>query len=118
MKDLGHLRYFLGLEVAYAQRGYLVSQQKYTSDILSRACHTDTRTAVTPIELHHRLSSSDGELLQELMRYRQLVGAFVYLTIIRPDISYTVRVLSQFVSAPRSTHYAALLRVLFCLLLS
>ena len=45
MKDLGHLRYFLVLEVAYAQRGYLVSQQKYTSDILSRVCLTDTRTA-------------------------------------------------------------------------
>ena len=52
MKDLGHLRYFLGLEVAYARRGYLVSQQKYTSDILSRACLTDIRTAATPIELH------------------------------------------------------------------
>ena len=37
---------------------------------------------------------------------------FVYLTISRPDIAYVVRVLSQFVSAPRSTHYAALLRVL------
>ena len=44
MKDLGHLRYFLGLEVAYARRGYLVSQQKYISDILSRACLTDLRT--------------------------------------------------------------------------
>ena len=98
MKDLGHLRYFLGLEVAYTQRGYLVSQQKYTSDILSRACLTDTRAAATLIELHHRLSSSDDELLPELTRYRQLVGALVYLTITRPDISYVVRVLSQFVS--------------------
>ena len=110
--QMGHLRDFLGLEVAYAQRGYLVSQQKYTSDLISRACLTDTRTAATPIELHHRLSSSDGELLSDPTRYRQIVGALVYLTISRPDIAYAVRVLSQFVSAPRSTHYAALLRVL------
>ena len=90
MKDLDHLHYFLGLEVAYTQRGYLVSQQKYTSDILSRVCFTDTRTAATPIELHHRLSSSNSELLPEPMRHRQLVGALVYLTITRPDISYAV----------------------------
>ena len=51
MKDLGHLCYFLGLEVAYARRGYLVSQQKYISDILSRTCLTNLRTAATPIEL-------------------------------------------------------------------
>ena len=68
MKDLGHLRYFLGLEIAYAQRGYLVSQQKCTSNILSHAYLTDTRTAATPIELYHRLSSSDGELLWEPTR--------------------------------------------------
>ena len=51
MKDLGHLRYFLGLEVAYARRGYLVSQQKYISDIFSRVCLTDLRTTAAPIEL-------------------------------------------------------------------
>ena len=112
MKDLGHLRYFLGLKVAYARCGYLVSQQKYIFDILSRNCLTDLRTAATPIELHHRLSTSDGELLPDPTRYREIVGALVYLTISRPDIAYAVRVLSQFVSAPRSTHYAALLRVL------
>ena len=112
MKDLGHLRYFLGLEVAYARRGYLVSQQKYISDILSRACLTDLRTAATPIELHHWFSTSDDELLPESTRYREIVGTLVYLTISRLDIVYAVRVLSQFVSAPRSTQYAALLCVL------
>ena len=54
----------------------------------------------------------DGKLLPDPTRYRKIVGALVYLTISRPDIAYAVRVLSQFVSAPRSTHYAALLRVL------
>ena len=112
MKDLGHLRYFLGLEVAYARRGYLLSQQKYIYDILSRACLTDLRTTAIPIEHHHRLSTSDGELLPDPTRYRAIVGSLVYLTISRPDIAYVVRVLSQFVNAPRSTHYATLLRVL------
>ncbi|XP_039123420.1 uncharacterized mitochondrial protein AtMg00810-like [Dioscorea cayenensis subsp. rotundata] len=112
MKDLGPLRYFLGLKVAYSRRGYLVSQQKYISTILQLADITDLRTAFTLIELHHQLSSSDGEPLSDPTRYRALVGALVYLTITWPNITYVVCVLSQFVSAPRSTHYAALLQVL------
>ena len=44
--------------------------------------------------------------------YRRLVGSLVYLTVIRPDISYAVHQVSQYLSAPRSTHYAAILRIL------
>ena len=44
--------------------------------------------------------------------YRRLVGSLVYLTITRPDISYAVHQVSQYLSAPRSTHYAALLCIL------
>lgn len=112
MTDLGPLRYFLGLEIAYSSRGYLLSQQKYISDILHRAALSDTRTADTPMELHIKLRPSDGVPLDDPTRYRQLVGALVYLTISRPDIAYAVHILSQFVSAPTSIHFAALLRVL------
>ena len=44
--------------------------------------------------------------------YRQLVDSLVYLTVTRLDISYAIHQVSQYLSAPRSTHYAAVLRIL------
>lgn len=108
MKDMGFLRDFLGLEIAYSTR--VLSQQKYITDILQSL--SDTRFADTPMELHVKLRPTDGVPLEDPTRYRQLVGALVYLTISRPDIANAVHILSQFVSAPTSVHYAALLRVL------
>ena len=43
--------------------------------------------------------------------YRRLVDNLVYLTVTRSDISYVVHQVSQYLSAPRSTHYAAVLRI-------
>lgn len=53
-----------------------------------------------------------GTPLDDPTLYRQLVGSLVYLTVTRPDISYAVHVVSQFMSAPRSTHFSAVLRIL------
>ena len=44
--------------------------------------------------------------------YRQLVDSLVYLTVTRLDISYAIHQVSPYLSAPRSTHYAAVLRIL------
>jgi hypothetical protein len=112
MKDLGPLRYFLGIEVASSSDGYLLTQTKYATDILHRAQLTDDKVVDTPIELHAKFSPSDGVPLADPTEYRELVGCLVYLTVTRPDISYAVHVISQFVCAPRSTHWAALLRIL------
>uniref|UniRef100_A0A2N9EWS2 Protein kinase domain-containing protein n=1 Tax=Fagus sylvatica TaxID=28930 RepID=A0A2N9EWS2_FAGSY len=112
MKDLGHLSYFLGLEITSSDDGFYLTQAKYTSDLLSRAGLTDHKILDTPIEFNARLTPSSGELLPDPTLYRQLVGSLVYLTVTRPDISYAVHQVSQFMFAPRSTHYAAVLRIL------
>src|SRR3954463_3783597 len=116
MKDLGFLRYFLGIEVAYSSSGYLLSQQKYIADILARATHhdssvSDSASCNTPMELHLKLRHDDRSPLPHPTRYRELVGSLIYLAATRPDISQAVQVLSQFMHAPTTVHYAALLRV-------
>jgi hypothetical protein len=64
------------------------------------------------MELNFQLRASDGDPLPDPTRYHHLVGSFVYLAVTRPDISYPVHILSQFVSAPTTVHYSHLLRVL------
>uniref|UniRef100_A0A453HZ26 Reverse transcriptase Ty1/copia-type domain-containing protein n=3 Tax=Aegilops tauschii subsp. strangulata TaxID=200361 RepID=A0A453HZ26_AEGTS len=105
MSDLGPLCYFLGIVVSSTSDGFSISQEKYIQDILARAALSDERT---PMELNVNLRASDGELLSDPTRYRHLVGSLVYLAVTRPDISYPVHILSQFVSAPTSVHYSHL----------
>ena len=112
MKDLGTLSYFLGLEVTSSSDGYYLSQAKYASDLLSKVGLTDSKTVSTPLELNVKLNTTDGEPLSDATLYRQLVGSLIYLTVTRPDLAYAVHLVSQFMSAPRSTHYAAVLRIL------
>ncbi|KAJ9541490.1 LOW QUALITY PROTEIN: hypothetical protein OSB04_027996 [Centaurea solstitialis] len=112
MKELGKLHYFLGLEVLSDVSGTYLCQAKYISDLLSMAGLSDTKVASTPLEYNLHLTPSAGTPLQDPTRYRQLVGSLVYLTVTRPDIAYAVHTVSQFMAAPRSDHYAAVLRIL------
>ncbi|KAL5827461.1 hypothetical protein ACOSQ3_019299 [Xanthoceras sorbifolium] len=112
MKDLGTLSYFLGLEVTLSSDGYYLSQAKYASDLLSKAGITDNKTVSTPLEYNAKLTPLDGEPISDATRYRQLVGSLIYLTVTRPDISHAVGMVSKFMDAPRSVHYAAVIRIL------
>jgi hypothetical protein len=97
MKDLGTLCYFLGIEVAYSPRGYLLSQSKFIANIMEQARISHARSSDSPLELSVKYSPSDGVLLSDLTLYLTLVGSLVYLTITRLDIAYAVYIVNQFV---------------------
>ena len=94
MKDLGHLSYFLGLEITHSTNSLYITQAKYASDLLSRARLTNSKTVDTPVELNAHLTPSRGKLLSNPSLYRRLVGSLIYLIVIQPNISYAVHQMS------------------------
>ncbi|KAG6414359.1 hypothetical protein SASPL_127081 [Salvia splendens] len=111
IKDLGRLNYFLGLEVSYTHDGLFIGQAKYAHDILKRAELLDSKPVATPLSAGEVLVR-DGSPFRDPTLYRSLVGVLQYLTITRPNLSYAVNLVSQFLQSPIDDHLQALKRII------
>jgi hypothetical protein len=114
LKDLGPLHFFLGIEVKRNSQGLVLSQSRYASDILSRSGMANCKAIDTPLSSTEKLSVTEGRSLSmdDSTRYRSLVGALQYLTLTRPDISFAVNKVCQFLHAPTTSHLSAIKRIL------
>ena len=114
VKDLGKLHYFLGVEVASVPNGLVMTQKKYSLDLLQRAGMLKCKPTTTPMSATDRITAIDGDLLPsaDATQYRSIVGGLQYLTISRPDMSFAVNRVCQYLQAPRDTHWSAVKRIL------
>jgi histone deacetylase 1/2 len=114
LKDLGDLHYFLGIEVKRQGGDLLLKQERYATEVLQRVNMMDCKAVATPLPSSEKLSLYDGEKLgpQDSTRYRSIVGALQYLTLTRPDISFAVNKVCQFLHSPTTVHWLAVKRIL------
>ncbi|KAJ0878384.1 putative RNA-directed DNA polymerase [Helianthus annuus] len=112
IKDMGPLKYFLGIEVSRIKEGLVLSQRKYTLDILKDSSLEGCKPSSFPMEQNLKLGKGEEEDKVDSSQYRRLVGHLLYLQATRPDITYIVNVLSQFVTGPLQNHMDATTRVL------
>ncbi|XP_034217443.1 uncharacterized mitochondrial protein AtMg00810-like [Prunus dulcis] len=112
IKDLGPLSYFLGLQVLHKDGTLHINQLKYAHDLLKKANLLNSKPVSTPLAAKVLLFVSDGALISNPTEYRLLVGSLQYLTLTRPDISFVVNTVAQFMSAPRTSHLVAAKRIL------
>ena len=112
MKELGQLRYFLGIEVAYSKEGISLSEHKYTLDLLQETGQLGCKPTSTPLDVNVKIGKGDDGAAVDKAFYQRLIGQLIYLNHTRPDISYAVSLLSQFLSEPYEVHLRAAYRIL------
>jgi len=113
LKDLGKLDYFLGIEVHHSNSGsLLLSQTKYIRDLLTKANMEKANSMASPMASSTKLSKFGSNQVADPTFFRSIVGGLQYVTITRPEISYSVNKVCQFLSAPLDDHWKAVKRIL------
>lgn len=112
MSDLGTLNYFLGLEFVYTSKGIFLHQRRYVSEVLKRFRMENCNEVATPMETTYKLLIDETESEVDGTLYKQIVGSLRFLCHSRPDISFSVGLVSRFMSKPRTSHMAAVKRIL------
>ncbi|CAH9096755.1 unnamed protein product, partial [Cuscuta europaea] len=112
IKDIGTLKYILGIEITRSDKGINSCQRKYTLDILTDYGYLNSKPFNTPMDSKLKLSKTDGTVLENPKTYRTLTRKLLYLTVTRPDIAYSIQILSQFLASPTDVHLRAAHRVL------
>jgi histone deacetylase 1/2 len=114
IKDIGELHYFLGIEVKRKKGELLMVQERYATEILKRVNMQLCKSVPTPLSTTENLTITSGDRLgtEDSTRYRSIVGALQYLTLTRPDISFSVNKVCQFLHSPTTVHWEAVKRIL------
>lgn len=83
MKDLEKPKYFLGIHVRCREEDCMLTQRKYTLDIISDVGLLGSKQVVTPMELHDKLALDLSPFLHDIVKYRRLVVRLIYLSIMQ-----------------------------------
>ncbi|XP_019090156.1 PREDICTED: uncharacterized protein LOC109128397 [Camelina sativa] len=112
LRDMGPLKYFLGLEIARSDAGIYVGQRKYALDLLDETGLLGCKPVASPMDPGVKLCHDFGGDFVDAKSYQRLIGQLMYLQITRPDITFAVNKLSQFSETPRPTHKLVVYRIL------
>jgi len=112
MNDLGCMTYFLRLELHQVKDGILVNQRKFASEMLVKFSMENCRPVDTPSVLSLKLVKDDEHEKVDGTAYQSLIESLLYLCASRPDMAFTVNLLSRFMQSPSEMHPKCAKRVL------
>ncbi|KAL4030992.1 hypothetical protein IC575_009247 [Cucumis melo] len=111
MTDIGLMSYYLDIEVKQSKEGIFIYQERYTIEVLEKFNMINFNPVTTPIETETKLSKyEEGNV--DPSYFKSLVRSFRYLTCTRPDILFSVGLVSRFMESPITTNLKVAKRIL------
>ena len=107
MKDLGRLSWFLNINFTFGTDSISMDQTKYIEKILNRFQMDGCKHRATPSELGvNKIITENSDDLADKKLYQEIVGSLIYvMTSTRPDLSFIVTKLSQYMSNPSNAQF-------------
>lgn len=117
LKDLGELKYYLGLNVTRSDKKVIINQKTYILEVLKRFGMSDCKSVDTPLSgktlTYGDSKGSEGEGQMPYFPYQNLLGCLMFLVVnTRPDIAFATSYLSQFNTRYDKSHWLEAKRVL------
>jgi hypothetical protein len=112
MSDPGLLSYYLGIEVHQKLSEITLCQEAYAKKILQSCAMEDCNSTQVPMKPRLKFSKRIKAPAVDATEYRSVVGSLRYLMNTRPDLAYSVGILSRYMEAPTTEHWAAVKRIL------
>ena len=112
MTDLGLLSYYLGIEVHQKPEGITICQEACAKKVLEICGMKDCNPSHVPMKPCVVLSKKSEAPAVDAMEYRSVVRRLRYITNTRPDMAYSVGIVSLFMEADMSEHWAAVKHIL------
>jgi hypothetical protein len=100
------------MEVKQRPGDITICQRAYASKIVEQCGMTGCNPVDTPMEQNLKLFPRKPEMVKDESKFRSVVGSLRYLVNTRPDISYSVGMVSRFMECPTAKHWAALKRII------
>lgn len=112
LTNLGIAHKYLGVEFLHLPEGKFLHQTAYALQLLADYGMTDCRPNNVPLPAGiHLLSNMDSPPVDST-NYCQIVGKLIFLTTTRPDLAYSVGLVSRFMSKPQAAHLDAVHHIL------
>jgi hypothetical protein len=106
MSDLGSLSFYLGIEVKQLKSGIELCHNSYAIKLLEKARMNGCNPCTTSMEARLKLSKVGASAAVNSIEYRSLISSLRYLLHTRPDLTFSMCYLSQFMEEPRQEHLA------------
>jgi hypothetical protein len=113
MKDLGHLHYFLSIQVRRDRHGFHLHQASYIADVLDHTCMMNCKHASTSVGTKPKSSVGVGKPATDATFYRSIVSALQYLMLTRPGIAYAINQVCLHMHSPYYVHWSLVKRILW-----
>lgn len=110
---MSDLNVFLGIEISHMPNGLFANQKQFATKVIERFKLTEASVVSIPADPHVKFDAFENGQIADRVPYKEAIGSLLFLAMVtRPDLSFSVGVLSRYAENPTRAHWNGIKRII------